>query len=108
MRRAIMTNLGLHRSWRWRIPLRAASSALAVVVVFGQAVVVTPLAEAQADTTFAVLYSFQGASDGANPYDGVVLDAAGNLYGTTKYGGYPCIPSVGCGTVFKLDTTRTK
>src|SRR5207245_1511649 len=51
---------------------------------------------------------FQGASDGANPYDGVVLDAAGNLYGTTKYGGYPCIPGVGCGTVFKLDTTGTK
>jgi uncharacterized repeat protein (TIGR03803 family) len=102
-----MTNLAPHRGWRWRIPLRAASGALAVVVVFGQAVVVTPLSEAQADTTFAVLYSFKGGSDGANPLDGVVLDAAGNLYGTTQYGGYPCLPP-GCGTVFKLDTTGTK
>jgi uncharacterized repeat protein (TIGR03803 family) len=102
-----MTNLGLHRSWRWRIPLRAAIGALAVVVVFGQAVVVTPLSEAQADTTFAVLYSFKGASDGANPLDGVILDGADNLYGTTQYGGYLCLPP-GCGTVFKLDTTGTK
>ena len=43
-----------------------------------------------------VLYSFDGA-DGANPYSGVVRDAAGNLYGTTYAGG-----TNGVGTVFKL------
>jgi uncharacterized repeat protein (TIGR03803 family) len=37
--------------------------------------------------TQAVLYSFQGADDGANPYGGVVFDQAGNLYGVVNYGG---------------------
>src|ERR1022692_4422046 len=47
--------------------------------------------------TEKVLYSFSGA-DGANPYAGLVLDAAGNLYGTTYAGGV-----YGLGTVFKVD-----
>jgi uncharacterized repeat protein (TIGR03803 family) len=34
-----------------------------------------------------VLYSFTGGADGANPYAGVILDSAGNLYGTTMNGG---------------------
>ncbi len=45
-----------------------------------------------------VLYSFHGGtSDGANPFAGVVLDAAGNVYGTTSQGG-----SAGMGTVYML------
>jgi uncharacterized repeat protein (TIGR03803 family) len=57
---------------------------------------------------YATLYSFTAAGDdGYNPLAGVVLDAAGNLYGTTPYGGAPnCLGGqnnpVGCGTVFKL------
>jgi len=44
------------------------------------------------------LYSFTATrGDGAYPYAGVVFDSAGNLYGTTKYGG----PS-GDGIVFEL------
>jgi uncharacterized repeat protein (TIGR03803 family) len=35
-----------------------------------------------------VLYSFTGGADGAYPYSGLILDAAGNLYGTTAYGGF--------------------
>jgi uncharacterized repeat protein (TIGR03803 family) len=51
-----------------------------------------------------VLYSFTGGADGGVPVAGVVLDAEGNLYGTTEYGGSePCGAYPGCGTVYKLD-----
>src|ERR1700722_19704812 len=35
----------------------------------------------------AVLYSFTGGSDGSGPRSGLIADSAGNLYGTTVYGG---------------------
>jgi uncharacterized repeat protein (TIGR03803 family) len=58
--------------------------------------------------TETVLHSFTGAGvggDGAEPYGGLVHDAAGNLYGTTVSGGDPsCNSGFGCGTVFKIDT----
>ena len=34
-----------------------------------------------------VLYSFTGGAGGGQPFAGVILDAAGNLYGTTQFGG---------------------
>jgi uncharacterized repeat protein (TIGR03803 family) len=43
-----------------------------------------------------VLHNFNG-KDGSEPWAGLVLDATGNLYGTTAYGG----PNGG-GTVFKI------
>jgi uncharacterized repeat protein (TIGR03803 family) len=46
-----------------------------------------------------ILYSFTGASDGAQPWAGLIMDTAGNLYGTTVHGGSP---NCNCGTVFKL------
>ena len=45
---------------------------------------------------FKVLHTFTGA-DGANPYAGLIRDAAGNLYGTTAFGG-----ASNHGVVFKL------
>jgi uncharacterized repeat protein (TIGR03803 family) len=46
-----------------------------------------------------VLYSFTGGSDGGNPHSGLLLDAAGNLYGITAGGGI----GQGQGVVFKLE-----
>jgi uncharacterized repeat protein (TIGR03803 family) len=37
--------------------------------------------------TETILYTFTGFTDGSNPQAGVVMDAAGNLYGTTLFGG---------------------
>jgi len=53
-----------------------------------------------------VLYSFRGVrkngNDGASPMAALVMDQAGNLYGTTSSGG----SGAGCGTVFELSGTR--
>jgi uncharacterized repeat protein (TIGR03803 family) len=49
-----------------------------------------------------VVHSFTGAPDGAYPFGGLIRDAAGNFYGTTREGGSGAC-SYGCGTVFKLD-----
>jgi uncharacterized repeat protein (TIGR03803 family) len=46
------------------------------------------------------LYSFAGQPDAANPTAAVILDAAGNIYGTTLFGG-----TSDRGAVFKVDTT---
>jgi uncharacterized repeat protein (TIGR03803 family) len=50
------------------------------------------------------LWSFNG-TDGDSPYGTLVLDNAGNLYGTTYRGGSlegPCGGTLGCGVVFKI------
>jgi uncharacterized repeat protein (TIGR03803 family) len=44
-----------------------------------------------------VLYRFTGEGDGGVAFSTVIFDAAGNMYGTTVYGG-----TNGLGTVFKL------
>jgi uncharacterized repeat protein (TIGR03803 family) len=44
-----------------------------------------------------VLHAFRGTSDGLAPYGRVIADAAGNLYGTTAFGG-----ASGAGIVFEL------
>jgi uncharacterized repeat protein (TIGR03803 family) len=51
-----------------------------------------------------VLHSFGAGSDGARPAAGMVADQAGNLYGTTQYGGGT--PHGGHGTVFQLSLTN--
>ncbi|MGD0129760.1 MAG: choice-of-anchor tandem repeat GloVer-containing protein [Terriglobia bacterium] len=55
-----------------------------------------------------VLYRFRGGADGAETFAGVVRDAAGNLYGTTAYGGDfsgSLCAGTGCGVAFKLNPT---
>jgi uncharacterized repeat protein (TIGR03803 family) len=57
-----------------------------------------------------VLYSFKGSpTDGAFPYAGVIRDSAGNLYGTTSYGGpfdSGIVPENG--VVFELEAAGTE
>ncbi len=64
---------------------------------YGTIFILRPSAGSWAET---VLYSFQGGTDGEFPVAGVTLDNAGNLYGTTEYGGVS-----NYGTVFELNTS---
>jgi uncharacterized repeat protein (TIGR03803 family) len=58
--------------------------------------------------TQTTLYEFcsqSNCTDGRAPGGGLVRDAAGNLYGTTSWGGSsPCYENEGCGVIFKIDT----
>jgi uncharacterized repeat protein (TIGR03803 family) len=61
---------------------------------------------------FTTVYGFTGGTDGLVPSGYLLLDAAGNIYGTTFFGGAgPCnnYGYLGCGTIFKLapDGTET-
>jgi uncharacterized repeat protein (TIGR03803 family) len=47
--------------------------------------------------TFTTLYTFAGGSDGLHPQSGLIMDAVGNLYGTTSGGG-----ANNTGAVFEL------
>lgn len=75
----------------------AGSFFLVFAFMIGQALIATPRTQAQ---TFKVLYNFTGGSDGGNPLDGLTLDSAGNLYGTTNAGG-----ASSYGTAFKVTKT---
>lgn len=94
-------------------------------VGYGTVFKLTPPAPGQTKWTETVLYRFNGGADGESPMSALTLDNAGNLYGTTLYGGVGTCPpgdlrlwaageSGGCGTVFKLSppssgqTTWTK
>jgi uncharacterized repeat protein (TIGR03803 family) len=53
--------------------------------------------------SFNLLYEFKGGGDGVDPQGPLAFDIAGNLYGTTTYGGGSCpFQKQGCGTVFEL------
>jgi uncharacterized repeat protein (TIGR03803 family) len=47
--------------------------------------------------TESILYSFTGYADGGYPFSNLILDTAGNLYGTASYGG-----NAGVGAVFEI------
>jgi uncharacterized repeat protein (TIGR03803 family) len=54
-----------------------------------------------------ILYTFgMGKGDGAGPHADLIFDSAGNLYGTTQYGGIQC-GSSSCGTVYELSLTSS-
>jgi uncharacterized repeat protein (TIGR03803 family) len=62
----------------------------------------SPTASGWVETT---LHEFNIDTEGAYPWGGLVLDAAGNIYGTTA--GIPaCSPPL-CGTVFELEQGKS-
>jgi uncharacterized repeat protein (TIGR03803 family) len=90
------------RSERFDFFLAVAAVATAILI----SALWAPPAEAQ---TYSVLYTFSGREDGAGPRGGgLIMDSAGNLYGTTVAGGqwtYDC--SQGCGTIFKMSPSES-
>ena len=71
-----MASSGKHCIRILRTNLRASAFALALAIAFALTVVAAP-AQAQ---TYQVLYSFSYGEDGTNPYTGLTIDRAGNLY----------------------------
>jgi len=59
--------------------------------------IVFKLTNSHGQWTESIVYSFNGNSDGAGPTSTVILDQAGNIYGTTSSGG-----SAGFGAVYQL------
>ncbi|MBV9718328.1 MAG: hypothetical protein JOZ77_03355 [Candidatus Eremiobacteraeota bacterium] len=62
--------------------------------------------EIKTDGTEVVLHAFSGGADGNFSFSDLIIDAAGNIYGTASEGGYfkgECAQvGVGCGVVFKV------
>lgn len=74
----------------------SARSAIAIAAATCGVCMIAPAAHAQ---TYTVIHNFSG-SDGSDPTSTLIFDRAGNLYGTTYYGG-----AANQGVVFQLKHT---
>jgi uncharacterized repeat protein (TIGR03803 family) len=70
---------------------------LAAASAFAAGLLAVAVPQAMAATTSPELYSFAGGADGYSPHGPVIFGYAGDLYGTTQYGG-----AHDDGTVFQL------
>ncbi len=75
----------------------------------GTVFMLSPPSQAGGAWTEEIIHSFAySLADGAAPVATMIMDKAGNLYGTTLFGGDPCVYNTvayGCGTVFELSPT---
>ena len=96
---------------RFRFGDRAGSSWGNVVMdqsgnLYGTGSSVFELSPGQNGWAETILHEFVGGSgDGSGPQAGPIRDAAGNLYGTTVYGGGSHECDGGCGTAWELSPT---
>jgi uncharacterized repeat protein (TIGR03803 family) len=62
--------------------------------------------EVNAGGQFSLFHNFVSFRNGTQPLGAMAQDADGNLYGTAGSGGaFKCAPGLGCGTVFKIDSS---
>jgi len=52
---------------------------------------------------FTTIYNFGVAPDGDEPYAGLIMDSAGNLYGTTRHGG-----TTASGTIYEIESNGSE
>ncbi len=107
-----MTNSVQHQSWSRNLVFRSNTAGLTILILFTFSLVVMQSAQAQ---TLTVLHAFTGGqNDGARPGAGMTMDRAGNLYGSTIYGGDESCTGLeaggggappGCGVLFKVKKT---
>jgi uncharacterized repeat protein (TIGR03803 family) len=83
---------------KWHSEMQITSLGCAVVVFGALAFIMIAPCPVHAQT-YAVLHSFGNGEDGLEPFGSLLLDAAGNLYGTTTAGGQEF-----WGTVFKMNS----
>ncbi len=85
---------------------RSLSTLGAVLLAIG-GTILAAVPSALAQYSYKTLYRFRGRSDGGSPNAGLIFDQAGNLYGTTAFGGDhgACPDHRGCGIVFELTPT---
>src|SRR6478752_7520021 len=97
-----MTNQEHYWSGLLSTSRRAATAAMAIGIVL---VLTAGIAESAPPSKYSVVYNFTGGADGANPFAGLTIDAAGNIYGTTLNGG--SATGAGYGVVFQLKPTKS-
>ncbi len=85
---------------------RLSFGSIVVLAIFTAILCAGTHSAAQTET---VLYGFNSSGAGGDYPAGAVVDTAGNIYGTTQYGGSASCPELGggCGTVFKLSRNRS-
>lgn len=82
---------------------RKFASGLPSLLLAAALLVSMPLSSARASSSFKVLHTFAGGNDARSPTGVLTFDNAGNLYGTSLYGGSTtACGGYGCGAVFRL------